>query len=213
MTKPYYEKREITDFKDLINQSTAIYGNKNAFWIKGIMGEYTGITYKELKKDIDAVGTEFVNMGLRHERVAVIGENCYEWCLTYLGTTNGTGTIVPLDKELPTNEVKELLLRSHAKAIVYSDDDKDIFNDIETHLNDTNNPHGINCETIGAASKDYVDNALAGISVTLESMGVTATANELNYVDGVTSNIQTQFNAVTDRLADLEAVADALAQI
>ena len=88
MTKPYYEKREITDFKDLINQSTAIYGNKNAFWIKGIMGEYTGITYKELKKDIDAVGTEFVNMGLRHERVAVIGENCYEWCLTYLGTTN-----------------------------------------------------------------------------------------------------------------------------
>ena len=61
MTKPYYEKREITDFKDLINQSTAIYGNKDAFSIKGIMGEYTGITYKELKKDIDAVGTEFVN--------------------------------------------------------------------------------------------------------------------------------------------------------
>ncbi|MBE5812727.1 MAG: long-chain fatty acid--CoA ligase [Clostridiales bacterium] len=121
VTKPYYEKREITDFKDLINQSTAIYGNKNAFWIKGIMGEYTGITYKELKKDIDAVGTEFVNMGLRHERVAVIGENCYEWCLTYLGTTNGTGTIVPLDKELPTNEVKELLLRSHAKAVVFSE--------------------------------------------------------------------------------------------
>ena len=43
--------------------------------------------------------------------------------------------------------------------------------------------------------------------------GLTATVTELNYVDGVTSNIQTQFNAVTDRLADLEAVADALAQI
>lgn len=84
---------------------------------------------------------------------------------------------------------------THAKAIVYSDDDKNIFDNIETHLNDTNNPHGINCETIGAASKDYVDNALAGVSVTLESMGVTATATELNYVDGVTSNIQTQLNA------------------
>lgn len=121
LTKSYYEKREITDFKDLINQSTAIYGNKNAFMLKGIMGEYTGITYKELKRDIDAVGTEFVNMGLRHERIAVIGENCYEWCLTYLGTTNGTGTIVPLDRELPQNEIKELLLRSHAKAIVFSE--------------------------------------------------------------------------------------------
>ena len=43
LTKPYYEKREITDFKDLINQSVSIYGNKNAFSVKGIMGEYTGI--------------------------------------------------------------------------------------------------------------------------------------------------------------------------
>lgn len=61
---------------------------------------------------------------------------------------------------------------------------------------------------------DYaLDNALAGVSVTLESMGVTATADELNYVDGVTSNIQTQFNDVTARLSDLETVANALAQI
>ena len=52
MTKPYYEKREITDFKDLINQSVSIYGNKNAFSVKGMMGEYTGIKYKEFKKYI-----------------------------------------------------------------------------------------------------------------------------------------------------------------
>lgn len=121
MTEPYYERREITDFKDLINQSTVIYGNKNAFLLKGIMGEYTGITYKQLKKDIDAVGTEFINMGLKHEKIAVIGENCYEWCLTYLGTTCGTGTIVPLDKELPQNEIKWLLSRSHARAVVFSE--------------------------------------------------------------------------------------------
>ena len=120
MTEPYYERREITDFRDLINQSTAIYGNKNAFLLKGIMGEYTGITYKQLKKDIEAVGTEFINMGLKHEKNAVIGENCYEWCLTYLGTTCGTGIIVPLDKELPQNEIKELLSRSHARAVVFS---------------------------------------------------------------------------------------------
>ena len=121
MTEPYYERREITDFKDLINQSTAIYGNKNAFLLKGIMGEYTGITYKQLKKDVEAVGTEFINMGLKHEKIAVIGDNSYEWCLTYLGTTCGTGIIVPLDKELPSNEIYELLSRSHARAVVFSE--------------------------------------------------------------------------------------------
>jgi hypothetical protein len=83
---------------------------------------------------------------------------------------------------------------THAKAIVYGEDDKAILNNLEAHLDDTNNPHGIDCDTIGAASKDYVDNALAGVSVTLESMGVAATATELNYVDGVTSNIQAQLN-------------------
>ena len=50
MTQPIYEKREISDFKDLINQSVSIYGNKDAFWIKNTMGEYEGITYKELKR-------------------------------------------------------------------------------------------------------------------------------------------------------------------
>lgn len=134
MTEPYYERREITDFKDLINQSTAIYGNKNAFMLKGIMGEYTGITYKQLKKDIEAIGTEFINMGLKHERIAVIGENSYEWCLTYLGTTCGTGTIVPLDRELPPNEIKELLMRSHAKAVVFSEKLKEKIVSIKNEL-------------------------------------------------------------------------------
>lgn len=121
MTQPIYEKREISDFKDLINQSVSIYGNKDAFWIKNPMKEYEGITYKELKRDIDALGTEFINMGLKHEKIAVIGENRYEWCLTYLATTCGTGTIVPLDKELPANELKYLLECAKVKAIVFSD--------------------------------------------------------------------------------------------
>lgn len=120
MTKPYYEKREITDFKDLINQSVSIYGNKNAFSVKGTMGEYSGIKYKEFKKDLDAVGTEFVNMGLKHEKIAVISENRYEWCVTYLATTCGTGTIVPLDKELPVNELRYLLEVAKVKAVVFS---------------------------------------------------------------------------------------------
>lgn len=100
-----------------------------------------------------------------------------------------------LKRENESGQEERFYPVTHAKAIVYGDDDKAIFDNIETHLNDTNNPHGVDCETIGAASKDYVDNALAGVSVTLESMGVTATATELNYVDGVTSNIQAQLNA------------------
>lgn len=125
MTQPIYDKREITDFKDLLNQSVSIYGNKNAFSLKGVMGEYTGVRYKDFKRDVDALGTEFINMGLKHEKIAVLSENRYEWCLTYLATTAGTGTIVPLDKELPANELRYLLETSKARAIVFSAKYKD----------------------------------------------------------------------------------------
>lgn len=40
---------------------------------------------------------------------------------------------------------------------------------------------------------------------TLNSFGVTSTANELNYCDGVTSNIQAQLDALAQRIATLEA--------
>lgn len=54
---------------------------------------------------------------------------------------------------------------THAKAIVYSDDDKDIFNDIEAHLNDTNNPHGIN-DKISYALLNYSDDNKANVEHT-----------------------------------------------
>lgn len=40
----------------------------------------------------------------------------------------------------------------------------------------------------------------------LTNLGLTATTTELNYCDGVTSNIQTQLNALAKRIADLEAI-------
>ena len=39
-------------------------------------------------------------MGLRDSKVAVIGENSYKWVVSYLAVANGTGVIVPLDKDL-----------------------------------------------------------------------------------------------------------------
>lgn len=52
------------------------------------------------------------------------------------------------------------------------------------------------------ANWDSIDSSLKAVSdianaaaATLGDLGVTATATELNYVDGVTSNVQTQLNA------------------
>ena len=42
------------------------------------------------------------------------------WLLTYYTTVCGVGVIVPLDKNLPSDELKNLIRRSGAKALVFS---------------------------------------------------------------------------------------------
>lgn len=119
MTKPLYERRKIKDLKDMLNQSVELFADFPAFNLKK-NGEYHPVSYKQFKEHVDGLGTAFVDMGLKDEKIAVIGENRYEWCATFLAVTNGVGVIVPLDKELPANEIEHLLVRSKAKAIVFS---------------------------------------------------------------------------------------------
>ena len=48
MTKPLWDVRNVTDFKDLLTQSAELFGDKDAYRIKNSDGEYYGITYKKL---------------------------------------------------------------------------------------------------------------------------------------------------------------------
>ncbi len=112
--------RNISNIKDLICQSENLFKSKPAFMVKKNADEYSPINYSQLKNDMDCLGTAFLELGLKDKYIAVLGENRYEWCLTYLSTVNGVGTIVPLDKELPIEELENLLNRSNSSAIVFS---------------------------------------------------------------------------------------------
>ncbi len=116
-----YEFRPVSDLKEMLDTSAEIYADRAAYLIKEVLGgEYTPIYFPQVKRDVDALGTKFIEMGLKDKRIAVIGENSYQWALTYFATTNGTGVIVPLDRELPSNEIRNLLLRAEVSAIVFS---------------------------------------------------------------------------------------------
>lgn len=112
--------RKVSSLKDMLEQSVRLYGNNNAFRLKASDGNYHGITYKEYKNDVDALGTALISLGLKGKFIALLAENGYEWCVTYLAVANGTGIIVPLDRELPVLEIENLLIRSGAAAIVFS---------------------------------------------------------------------------------------------
>ena len=136
MREPLYKVEKITDLKDMINKSVEKFSDRPAYVFKTEKkGEFKEITYKQLKNDIDSLGTALINLGLEGKRVAVIGENRYEWGVTYLAVVNGTGTIVPLDKALPENEIESLIIRSGVEAIAYSNKYNEIMNDLKEKKN------------------------------------------------------------------------------
>jgi long-chain acyl-CoA synthetase len=118
---PFYEVREIKDLKDMLAQSVSIYGDKTVFLIKEEKGgPYTEISYKRFNEDVDALGTALMDLGIDDMRVAILAESRYEWYITYMATVNGTGIVVPLDKELPQGEIANLIRRAHCNVVVYS---------------------------------------------------------------------------------------------
>ena len=121
-----YEVRPITNLKEMLDSSVELYGDKAAFLSKPKgQADYAAITYKQYKGDVEAFGTALISLGLKGGKIALIGENRYEWSISYLAIVNGTAVIVPLDKELPSNEIELLLERSDSDAIIYSGNVKD----------------------------------------------------------------------------------------
>ena len=99
--------------------------------------EFREITYKEFRKDVTSIGAALIEkLGLQGERIAVIGENSYEWAVSYYSVVCGTGIVVPLDKELPASEIANLVRRSRAKAIFFSNRKRDLINSIREEVPD-----------------------------------------------------------------------------
>ena len=130
MNKRIYEYLKINDLKDMLNKTGKLYAEKPAYKIKVEEGKYQVYTHKEVRDMINALGTALINLGLKGKRIAVIGENRYEWEIAYLSIVCGTGIVVPLDKSLPANELELLIERSDIEAIFYTKKYSDIIQNI-----------------------------------------------------------------------------------
>lgn len=112
---------KITDLKEMLKKTGDLYAEKIAYKIRVDENKYKKITHKQVRDMIDYLGTALIDMGLKGKRIAVIGENRYEWEIAYLSIVCGTGIVVPLDKSLPANELKDLIKRSEVEAIFYTE--------------------------------------------------------------------------------------------
>ena len=130
MNKKIYDYLEIKDLKDMLNKTGKLYAKRPAYKIKVENGKYKTYSHSEVRDMINNLGTALINLGLKGKRIAVIGENRYEWEIAYLSIVCGTGIVVPLDKSLPANELELLIERSDIEAIFYTKKYSDIIQNI-----------------------------------------------------------------------------------
>lgn len=134
----YRDIRPIIDLKHMLETSVELYADRPAFYVKDTANTpYRAISYRQVKKDVDALGTALCNLGLSGEKIGIIGENSYAWAVSYLATVCGTGVVVPLDKELPAKDLENLVKEAELKAIFFSNKFEPIF----LEMKHRNNPY------------------------------------------------------------------------
>ena len=121
-TQPYEDATHYETVKEFFLRSIKLYPNNPCILEKPNHKEpYKVTTYKEFGRDVMALGTALINiLNLKNKRVIIIGETQYGWYLSYMAMLCGVGIAVPTDRELPLNELENIVRRSRASAIIYS---------------------------------------------------------------------------------------------
>lgn len=136
LKRKYHKTEEVTNFKDMLYRSGDIYKSRTAFKVKDENGNIQIITYEQFKKDIVYMGTSLLEKGFINKRIAVIGKNSYKWCVSYLAASI-VGIVVPLDKELHTDDVINFMNVSQTACIL---GDKKILDNISDNIEKVENP-------------------------------------------------------------------------
>lgn len=136
MRECIYDVEKINNLKEMLEKSAKKFGDKPAYVFKTEeVGKLKEISYNEFKNNVNSLGTALISLGLKDKRIAIIGDNRYEWAVSYLAVVNGTGVVVPLDKALPNNEIENLIIRSEVEAIFFTEKYNEVINELKDKKN------------------------------------------------------------------------------
>ncbi len=115
-----YKVPQIHSIQDMVLQTTKKYGTKLALEDLNPT-PISKLTYRELLETILKFGSALRALGIKERsHIAVIGENRVQWALSYLTCLCFNYVIVPIDKNLTTNEVMNIIYESDAEAVIFS---------------------------------------------------------------------------------------------
>lgn len=131
-----YEAKNYKTIKEIFDKVTVEFKERPFILEKFDHKEpYTEISYEKYRSDVIGLGTGLIKLlNLKDKRVVIIGENTYGWYVSYMAMLCGVGIAVPVDKELPANEIENVVKRSKASAVIYSEKKKEVIKKIKDNL-------------------------------------------------------------------------------
>ena len=136
--KKNYEGTNFSTVKEIFINSSKEYADRTLLLEKfNPKEEWTEITYNQFKNEVIGLGTALIRkLNLKDSRVVIIGENTHHWYVSYMTMLCGAGIAVPVDKELPENEIENVIKRAKTSAVIFSTKKAEIIKKISENLPD-----------------------------------------------------------------------------
>ena len=136
--KKNYEGTNYSTIKEIFINSSKEYADRTFLLEKfNPKDEWTEITYNQFKNEVIGLGTALTRkLNLKDKRVVIIGENTHHWYVSYMTMLCGVGIAVPVDKELPENEIENVIRRSKASAVIFSTKKAEVIKKVAENLSE-----------------------------------------------------------------------------
>lgn len=117
---PYNEVKFVNDFKQMLEESITLCEGRPAFKYKRGT-DIVEVTYEQFYRETKALGSALCELGVADKHVAMIGPNCYKYVNIFLTMLNSEGVFVPIDRELPFEEIMYIINDSETEAFFFAD--------------------------------------------------------------------------------------------
>ena len=118
---PIYQTTFIDDMRSLVEEAAQNFADSIAISYKNKPSdkEVQKVTFTQWREDVKNLGTALVAKGLREQNIAIVGENSYGWCCSFFGVMAIGSVTVPVDKEIPADDINGIITTTACKAVIF----------------------------------------------------------------------------------------------
>ena len=117
---PLNEVKYYSRFRDMIDDLAIGNEKKPAISWFTRKGEEMGVDLGKWRDDIVCLQEQLIALGLNGKHIAILGENSYEWLLTYFAATYCGAVAVCVDIEQPNETIEQMLNMADVSALFCS---------------------------------------------------------------------------------------------